>query len=186
METETSLAADDDALMAAYQGGDQDAFGLLYERYAPMLRRILRRGGLGDEETSDLVQESFLHLHRARADYRSGGGLRPWLVTIALNLKREHLRRRGRRPEAALDERAEERAGVAAHDAAAADRSRAVHAALQELPEGQRQVIVLHWFEEFSFPEISRILGVGLSATKVRAHRGYGRLREWLEHRGHR
>lgn len=184
MEPTTTLQADDDALMAAYQKGDQAAFGALYERYAPVLSRILRRGGLAGEETRDLVQESFLHLHRARADYRPGEGLKPWLVTIALNLGREHLRRRRRHPETALDEEGEKRLGVAPHDPVGADRARAVHAALRALPPEQREVVVLHWFEEFSFPEVSRILGIGVSAAKVRAHRGYGKLRQWLERHG--
>jgi len=55
-----------------------------------------------------------------------------------------------------------------------------VEAALAQLPENQREAIVLHRFEGFSFKEIAELLGVTETAVKVRAHRGYERLRKLL------
>jgi RNA polymerase sigma-70 factor (ECF subfamily) len=55
-----------------------------------------------------------------------------------------------------------------------------LQSALTKLREGQREVIELHWFEGLSFAEIATRVGASLSAVKVRAHRGYGRLREIL------
>ena len=55
-----------------------------------------------------------------------------------------------------------------------------VRQALERLPENQREVIVLHRFEGMSMSEIADALGASESAVKVRAHRGYEKLREWL------
>ena len=59
-------------------------------------------------------------------------------------------------------------------------RDRLVQRALLELDEGQRDVVVLHWYEGFSFPEVAQVLGISTSAAKVRAHRAYEKLRSTL------
>ena len=99
----------DEELMAAYVGGDRSAFAELFARYGPRLQRLMQRDMSRAEDAHDLVQQTFLQLHRARNDFRVDAKLRPWLFTIALNLKRQHFRRLGRRPESSLD--AEDGAG---------------------------------------------------------------------------
>lgn len=165
--------------MAAYVGGDRAAFAELFRRYAPRLQRLLLRDLGRSDAAHDLVQQTFLQLHRARHDFRAGARLRPWLFTIALNLKRQHFRRLGRRPEASLPtDGAEPVAPRGNPEARAGDAE--LRAALQQLPEPQREVIVLHWFEGLSFREIAETVGASQPAVKVRAHRGYNRLRESL------
>ena len=173
----------DEELMLAYQRGDRLALRALFSRYEPMVLRILARDLDSPEEAHDLSQQAFLQLHRARADFDSGRRFRPWFLTIVLNLKREHFRRRSRRIRALgallLRQRVHEDEARFSEPERAAEATR-VRAALQELPEMQRDAIVLHWFEGLSFGEIAGMLGVSESALKVRAHRGYARLRTLL------
>lgn len=171
----------DEELMARYQAGDTEAFQELYRRYAPRLNGLMRRSLFRKEEAVDLVQQTFLHLHRARHDFRTGAQLRPWLFTIALNLKRKHFRTVARRPTSELGEI--DPAGNDPGPDNPLDRSEdqaAVRAALAELPAGTREVIELHWFEGLPFAEVATTVGASVSAVKVRAHRGYKRLREIL------
>ena len=171
--------ATDEELMAAYVGGDRRAFDELFKRYGPLLLRVMRRQ-LNEAEAQELVQQTFLQVHRARNDFQQGRKLRPWLMTIAYNLKRELYRRRKRRPEAPLEEEPrdpEERRDPLER---ADDRAR-VRRALATLPDNQREAIELHWFEELSFAEVAEVLGCSVSAVKVRAHRGYKALRAELE-----
>lgn len=170
----------DEELMLAYSAGNQQAFRTLFERYAPLLLRLMRRGIRRESEAQDLVQQTFMQLHRARNDFRKDARLRPWLMTIALNLKREMLRRTKRRPETLVAEHYHEASESPADPVEQQQTSVIVRQALSQLPDNQREVIELHWFEEMSFPEISDILGASLSAVKVRAHRGYKRLKEML------
>src|SRR5206468_202300 len=93
---------------------------------------------------------------------------------------REHYRRRSRKPEAPLEFGPGEEPSVAAPDPAQGDTRDRVRRALAELPENQRTVIQLHWFDGFSFPEIATMVGAQVTAVKVRAHRGYKKLREAL------
>jgi RNA polymerase sigma-70 factor (ECF subfamily) len=169
----------DEELMVAYARGERAAFKELFERYAEKLERLMLRELYAREEARDLVQQTFLQLHRARLDFDPEQPFKPWLYTIALNLKREHFRRRRRRPEV-LGTIADERAAPqGAHEALEAHRSLAW--ALAQLPEENRSVIELHWFDGLSFAEVAKCLGIGAVAAKVRAHRGYQRLRKLLE-----
>ena len=91
----------DEELMAAYIAGDRAAFRELFQRYAPLLERAMARDLRSTEEANDLVQQTFLHLHRSRLDFEPGRKLKPWIFTITLNLKREFFRRSKRRQKAA-------------------------------------------------------------------------------------
>jgi RNA polymerase sigma factor (sigma-70 family) len=167
--------------MAAYRAGDSSAFKELYDRYASVLYRTMLRDLRRPEEARDLVQQTFLQLHRARHDFDPSQRLRPWIFTIAMNLKREHFRRVKRRPESPLEgEAIEEVAEPVAGDERVAA-TRALRQGLSELPPDQREVIELHWFDGLSFSEVAQVVGASLSAVKVRAHRGYTRLRRLLE-----
>jgi RNA polymerase sigma-70 factor (ECF subfamily) len=171
----------DEELMADWIGGDERAFDQIFERYAPLLLRVMRRQLHRPEEARDLVQQTFLQLHRSRHDFQRGARLRPWLLTIAVNLKREHFRRVRRRPEAALDLDGRGDPAEGPRGAQQSDAARDLETALGRISPEQREVIELHWLEGLSFAEIAELVGAGLSAVKVRAHRGYLALRQVLE-----
>jgi RNA polymerase sigma-70 factor (ECF subfamily) len=173
--------ASDEELMRAYQSEDDAAaFDELFARFAPVLLRVMQRQLRSPEEANDLVQQTFLQLHRARQDFRADAKLRPWLFTIALNLKREHFRRLKRRPESELVLDGHGDPGVREGNVDRYEAAKTLAYAMKQLPEAQREVIELHWFGELSFNEIATLVGASLSAVKVRAHRGYATLRETL------
>lgn len=175
----TADSRSDEVLMAAYRAGDRGAFDALFSRYAPRLRQTLGRRINRGEDVADLVQQTFLQLHRARADFREGAKLRPWLYTIALNLARQYFRRKGRRPETGLGEFEPPERGQQGDPERPAV-ARELREALATLPEAQREVIELHWFEGLPFKEVAQVVGASESAVKVRAHRGYEKLRTRL------
>lgn len=170
----------DEELMLRFVNGEGAAFDVLFARHAGPLRGYLGRL-VGAGAAEDLTQTTFLSLLRARSSFQRDARFKPWLYAIATNAARDLLRRR--RPEE-LTPRGDLPAGVAASVPAPRDLGleAAVHAALAQLPAAQREAIVLHRFEGFSFAEIAETLEVGESAVKVRAHRGYTRLRELLRH----
>jgi RNA polymerase sigma factor (sigma-70 family) len=164
----------DEQLMAAYVAGDAGAFRELFGRYTPQLRALFRdaRG----QEALDLVQQTFLHLHRARGQYRPALPFRPWLMTIARNLKREQLRRLRRTPStAALPA---EMVNPGASSAETTLELRRALSALDHLPKAEREVIALRSACGLTVAETARQVGSTEAAVKARAHRGYRRLRE--------
>ena len=179
----------DEALMAAHVGGDKKAFPELVRRYGPLLQGMARRHLRSTELARDVVQQTFLQVHRARRDFRTGAKLRPWVFTIATNLVREHYRRTGRRPETSYEAVREEAPSIEPTvdpvDLAELQASRLdvlrLREALTKLPESQRLVIELHWIQGHPFSEVASIVGSSVSAVKVRAHRGYKRLRALVD-----
>lgn len=172
----------DEELMAAYLDGDAAAFRALFDRYAAVLFRLARRRLPTDDDARDVVQQTLLQVHRARNDFRRDSRLRPWLFTIAMNLVREHHRKSQRRREQSLESAPESAEPATSPDESesARERSARVRTALASLPDAQREVIELHWFENSPYEEIAMILGASVAAVRVRAHRGYERLREIL------
>ena len=166
--------------MLAYQRGDAAALSVLFDRHSAPLRRMLLRD-VSPSEADDLLQQAFLQFHRARYDFRRGAKVRPWLWTIAVNVKRMHLRSQRRRPFADNNvDPANDPPGPATDYDAPLQAAR-LRAALQQLPPVQRDTVVLHWLEGLSFSEVAAVIGGSEGAAKVRAHRAYGQLRRILQ-----
>ena len=78
----------DEALMEAYVlQGERGAYEVLFRRYAPRLQGFFLRSTGDPAVAQDLVQQTFLHVHRARNDFRQGSRFKPWLYTIATNVR---------------------------------------------------------------------------------------------------
>lgn len=171
--------------MSAYVEGDAEAFSRLFARVGPSVHAFFARAFADRAVADDLLQTTFLKIHRARATYRPGSPLRPWLFTIAARVRIDELRRRYRLPEragedeidAAEAERDPQGAGLATDSGEVAE---AVRAAIARLPASQRAVIHLHRYEQLSFADIARALGTTEGAVKLRAFRAYERLRREL------
>ncbi|MEO8213188.1 MAG: sigma-70 family RNA polymerase sigma factor [Myxococcales bacterium] len=177
----TDDGASDDSLMLRFCDGDEAAFGMLYERHAADVELFLRRFVRDRTLAEDLLQTAFLSFVRARGRYVPTVGVRPWLFTIAANAARDSLRRRAvRREDAVLPEVLENLPGEELAALSDPRMAEAIDEALQKLPVDQREAVLLHKLHGLSFPEVAVALGTTVGAAKVRAHRGYQRLRVLL------
>lgn len=167
----------DEALMSAYRNGDPSAFRALFERWAPSVGRLMRRA-VREEDARDLVQQTFLQLHRSRHDFDRRARLRPWLFTIALNLRRDYVRRRGRQPVEVPFDGAK---AVSPHPVERLASAQQTRMALEVVTPRQREIVELHFFNGLTFPELAQVLGISTSAAKVAAHRAYKRMRSYLQ-----
>lgn len=172
--------------MAAYASGDGRAFARLFALLAPSVHAFFFRSFRDTFVADELMQSTFLKIHRARGTYRTGLPLRPWVFTIASHVRRDELRRRYRVKEDCDEDRlakAEEQQAMdraRENEGAASDTAAAVHDALDRLPETQRIVLQLHRFEGMTFGEIAKILGTSEVAVRGRAFRAYEQLRKEL------
>jgi len=172
----------DEELMSAYVAGDARAFERLFSRFAPRLHGFFLRSFRSGAVADDLLQQTFMKLHRARARYRPELKLAPWLFAVASRVRLDELRRRLRLPEDAGEDAVARADEQAPRDPPSANDLRdAVRAALDGLPESQRTVIHLHRYEGMTFAEIAKVLGTTEGAVKLRAFRGYETLREQLK-----
>jgi len=178
----TSDVVEDERLMLDYAAGDLHAFELLFRRWGPRLHAFFRRSFGNSSDADDLLQRTFLRVHRARASFRLGCPLKPWILAIAARLRQDELRLRRRLPSS--DDktlaRAEEESVVPPDSIAQDERASHVRAALEELPESQRMVIHLHRYEQLTFAQIGQVLNTTEYAVKLRAFRAYRKLRVQL------
>lgn len=167
-------------LMARYQEGDGRAFEKLHAALAPLLGRYLHSLVRDAARADDLLQETFLQLHRARKSYAPGRPVKPWAYAIARHvhlMARRSRVRRGRHELSPIEELPD--APVQPDVAAYGDQD-AVRKALARISTDHREAIMLHHFSGLSFREVGRVLGISEGAAKVRAHRGMTALRRLL------
>jgi RNA polymerase sigma-70 factor (ECF subfamily) len=170
----TRVRSDED-LMAAYIQDDQAAFRELFARLAPVIGTFIERRVGNAADVEEVAQQTFLQLHRARHDFRLGCRVRPWVMTIAANLIRDLLRRRGRRFEATID--VEAVAEPTTTPDATVD-GLSVRAAVATLPARPRAAIELHWFEGLTYDQIATRVRSSAGAVRVSAHRAMLALRQ--------
>ncbi|MCC6848182.1 MAG: RNA polymerase sigma factor [Deltaproteobacteria bacterium] len=177
----------DEILMAAYQAGNEAAFGELFARYSGSVYGFLVRR-VGDRaRADDLYQEAFLRLHRARATYDSRRPFRAWLFGIVHNLATDAFRSRGRAPEMAADDGLD-RAGAAPSPERVATAREAVadlQEALAGLAPDEATALILARVEGLDYEEIGGVLGRSAGATKQLAYRALKRVRAAMAARGH-
>ena len=182
---------DEDALVQAWLGGDEAAFGALVHRHEPLVLAIVRRYAATPEDARDLAQRTFLRaFEAARRALRAGlageaGGVpfRRWLARVAVNLARNHRRDERRWGPAASEAtlQAVPAAGAAAPDALLrAEAAARMRAAVLRLPRRQREVLTLRVDAELPFAEIAAVLDVTENAAKVTFHHAMRRLRDEL------
>ena len=165
-------------LMSEYQQGRFEAVDELYAVLAPALRRYLLSHVRDAAVADDLVQETFLQIHRARHTYDSSLPLRPWVMAIARHVRLMDRRTKSRRPWA-TENVAELQLSVRAEAASYAERLE-VREALAQIGAPGRQAIVDHHVFGFSFKEIAAKAGIAETAAKLRSSRGIAQLRARL------
>src|ERR1700761_5204580 len=82
-----------ETLMARYQGGDFDAATMLIETFSPQLYRFFLAQAQSRHDADDLLQETWLRIHRVRHTYRAGEPAPPWFYAIARHIRGDHYRK---------------------------------------------------------------------------------------------
>jgi RNA polymerase sigma-70 factor (ECF subfamily) len=171
-------------LMAAAQGGDAAAYRALLKACLPVVSAIARAQGVRGEAVDDVVQDTLMTVHRARASYDPARPFLPWLRAITQRRAIDRLRRAGRRPREVNDPlayEAEVDPGPApGQNLEARDRAAALARAVAALPEGQRQAVEHLGLRELSLDETAALTGRSKGALKVNLHRALKALRASL------
>ena len=175
--------AADEELVARVASGDGGALGELFERYHRDVYAFLcaMTTEVGPE-LDDMVQDTFLGVHRGARRFRGGSTVRSWLFGIAANVVRNHWRGALRRRRALGRMRLEAPQLAPAPDGHVhANRQlHRLYAALQELPRKQRAAYVMCVIEGVEPEEVSRVLGIARGSVWRRVHDARVRLRALL------
>ncbi len=175
--------ATDEQLIDRYRVGDHESFTALIQRYQTELFHFLIRFTGRRATAEDVFQDTFLQVHQSIETFDTSRRFKPWLFTIAANKARDHLRKRARRPaaplSAPLDGQEDGRSFADLLEAdlpmpedefAEAELAERVKQVVENLPDHLREILLLAYFQQFSYNEIADVLGIPLGTVKSRLH----------------
>jgi RNA polymerase sigma factor (sigma-70 family) len=185
MRRRSGSAAADDAAVIESSRQEPERFAVLFDRHAPHIYRYLVRRA-GREVADDLVAETFLAAFAKRDRYDLGHpDARPWLYGIATNLVGQHRRDQARQyritqAAAAAEPEVPGHADRVAADVTAQAMRALLDQALAALSAGDRDVLLLIAFEQLTYQEVSRALGIPVGTVQSRLHRARAKVRQIL------
>lgn len=174
----------DEQLLAAYRQGDRSSFTKLVERYQRELYLFLVRFLGNRAAAEDIFQEAFLQVHQSADKFDLDRRFRPWLFTIAANKARDFMRAQSRRPanplQAAINPGDEESgqfidlmesaSNLPDEPLERRELQQLVQKTVMDMPEHLREIILLSYFHQFPYKQISDILSIPLGTVKSRLH----------------
>jgi RNA polymerase sigma-70 factor, ECF subfamily len=173
---------EDAQLVAAMCNGNRDALATLYDRYATLLLAVAMRILADRRESEDLVHDVMLEVWRHAADYdTSRGTVRAWILIRLRSRALDRKKSVGATRVVAVDpERLHEQRDMTAEDPAFGPDRTAVRRALEALPEEQRTVLELGYFEGLSSSEIAERIDAPIGTVKSRVAAALAKLRAGL------
>lgn len=188
--TGSAARSDEELLLAYREEGDHQAFVALVHRYERELFSYLRRYVGDDVMAEDAFQGTFLQVHLKCDQYAEGRPVRPWLYTIATNQAIDAQRRNKRHQAVSLDrpiqssttdtwalnETLASREEAPAESALADEQRVIVREAVEALPDSQRGVVALVYFQGMKYREAADVLGIPVGTVKSRLHAAVAKL----------
>ncbi len=186
----------DEELLTRLRRGEHDLFGLLVRRHERELYGYLRRYTGDPELAADVFQNTCVAVFTKIRQYEPGRAARPWLYAIATNQAIDAMRRRARRKDArsvpslpaddanpdavaSLFDLLEKAAPTPDQIAEGKELRAIVRAAVDELPDLLRQVVLLTYFQGMKYQDAADVLGVPLGTVKSRLHAALMKLTEF-------
>ncbi len=172
----------DEELLTAYRNGNDDAFAVLVRRYEKELYHFLYRFTGQTSLAEEAFQESFLQIHVSANQFEADRRFRPWLYTIAANKARDLLRSRMRRPTVQVSGGGEDNsdaelwAHLLTEEATpdqlldAKEQGELVRQAVEKLPDHLREILVMAYYGQLPYKEMSEALAIPLGTVKSRLH----------------
>ncbi len=169
MGAEAGLYDEDVTLMLAFQNGDETAFDSLFRRYAQDLRRYFWRATGNEAAGDELVQETFLKIHRYKASYEPRASFRTYLYTVARSILSDNWKRiKKQRAERDLAAVAEPAASAPGPEDSVASREvlKNIETAIATLPDNQRTALMLVRYQGLSYEATAETMETSVTAVK--------------------
>ncbi len=181
----------DETIVRAVRNGRTDAFADLVDHHKESVYGTLMRLTADPQLAEELAHETFVRAYRSLAGFRGESRFGTWLIRVAINLARDHVRELKRNRtvslEAALERDPDSMAfaerrphGDPLSEADSGDLLERFEDVLHELPPSYREAFVLHHVQDMSYEDIAVLTGDSVGSLKVRAHRARKLLREKL------
>ena len=165
-------------LMARYQRGDFAAASDLIDRVSPQLYRFFAAQSISRHDADDLLQETWLRIHKVRHTWRPGEPALPWFYAIARHIRVDHFRKslRATTGEQKLEAMSASRPVIPA----VSDQAEQIAALLAPLSAAEREVLEMLKVAGMSLEEVAGATSCSVGSVKQKVHRAYKKLRKTL------
>ena len=184
----------DSDLLVRYGAGEEDAFREIVNRYRNGLYAFLRLFLNRQELVEDVFQETFMQLFNSRESFDKSRPLRPWLFTIAANKAKDALRKKLRKNAITIGTMAvsedlsfDDMLNTFTSDSTMpyeelqkSETAMRVRKVIADMPENLKEILILAYFNRFSYKQMAQLLGIPIGTVKSRLHTAVGRFaKEW-------
>ncbi|MGQ8870781.1 RNA polymerase sigma factor [Paenibacillus sp. TSA_86.1] len=163
--------------------GDKQLFSVLVDRYKNKVYGIMRGMGASHPDAQDLAQDTFIRIYRYLPTRRAGSSFSAWVYSIAVNIMRDHMRKR--KPVMTADQKIDSVSEETPEKRLLhKEMQREIHRQLEQLPETYRLVLLLKYTNELSYEEIATITDMSDAQVRNALYRGKKMLRKQMERKG--
>jgi len=187
VKEEVSRGDSDRSVIKRAQQGDEQAFATLFQLHKKRVYSVCLQMTKDTADAEDLTQEAFLQVFRTVNSFRGDSAFSTWLYRVAVNTVLMKLRRRKKPPILSLDEPVSADSPSLKRDVGSVDPSLhgaidriALRRAMEELPEGCRQIFDLHEVEGYQHHEIAQLLQCSIGNSKSQLHKAKMKMRDLL------
>jgi RNA polymerase sigma-70 factor (ECF subfamily) len=169
-EKPLQIDSDDNEIIEAFKNGSQGAFNVLIRKYQKKIYWIVRKMVVDHDDADDITQEVFIKLHSSLNDFRGDSKFFTYLYKIAMNYSLNHLNKKKRETNRSADIETLE---IASTDKSSDDiiddseRTKLLEEAIRNLPEQQRAVFNMRYYDDLSYDEISQIMRKSVGGMKA-------------------
>jgi RNA polymerase sigma-70 factor, ECF subfamily len=173
-------------LVERFHAGDEQAFNILTLRYQEKIYWVVRRLISDHDEADDIVQDVFIRAYHSLKTFKGESSVYTWLYRIAVNLSLNEIRRKKIRKTFSLDDSAAEQHSTDDDTPSEAlerqEQSLMIKKAIDLLPEKQKKVFVLRYYEELPYEEIAKIVKTSVGGLKANYFHAVKKIGEYLKH----
>ncbi|MGE5315982.1 MAG: RNA polymerase sigma factor [Acidobacteriota bacterium] len=177
---------DELALVERFQAGDEQAFNVLTLRYQEKIYWVVRRMIPDHDEADDVVQDVFIRAYHSLKSFKGESSVYTWLYRIAVNLSLNEIRRRKIRKTFSFEDNPAEQhpsdEDSPMEEIEKQEQSALIRKAIDRLPEKQKKVFILRYYEELPYEEIAKIVKTSVGGLKANYFHAVKKIGEYLKH----
>jgi RNA polymerase sigma-70 factor (ECF subfamily) len=173
----------DEELIEMFKTGNEAAFNQLVLRYQERVYMIARRYTFDHDDADDILQDVFVKVYESLKQFRGDSSFFTWLYRIVINLSINYTRKKRIKEFLRIDEEVEESTAGDDDPADACERNeqkKIVNDALKKLPERQRSVFILRFYEELPYEEIAGVMKTSVGAAKANYFHAMKKVEEYV------
>lgn len=182
-ENNLNIDSSDDELINSFVGGNQNAFNLIVRKYQKKVYWVIRKMVLDHDDADDITQEVFLKLYRSVNEFRGESKFFTYVYKIAINYSLNHLNKTKKtlNRKVDIDEMNLKSDGkTAADEMESSERTKLLEEAISSLPEQQRAVFNMRYYDNLSYEEISKILNKTTGGLKANYFHAIKKIEKFL------